>query len=91
MKNSMRILTAVLMFTGGNIGAAYGQGCCTPGTSALSGAERGVSSPRTLKVALSLPVQRIGPGLQWKYARRRRAAPDSHGSSGEYGSGVWIG
>lgn len=53
MKNLLQTLMVVFLIAGNSIESTYAQGCCTPGTSALTGAERGVSSPRTLKLALS--------------------------------------
>ncbi|MFQ5676878.1 MAG: hypothetical protein ACE5G1_13360 [bacterium] len=40
------------------------QGCCTPGTSALSGAERGLTSPHTFKVALSYQYNALDQAYQ---------------------------
>jgi hypothetical protein len=64
MKNATRILIVVLILVGGEAGSVSAQGCCTPGTSALTGAERGVSSPRILKVAVNYQYSQLNQAYE---------------------------
>jgi hypothetical protein len=64
MKNATRILVVVLTLVGCKTGSVSAQGCCTPGTSALTGAERGVSSLRILKVALNYQYNQLNQAYQ---------------------------
>lgn len=64
MKTEVPIIIVALVLALSGMQSANAQGCCTPGTSALSGAERGLTAPRTLKAALSYQYNSLDRAYQ---------------------------
>ncbi len=64
MKTEVPIIIVALVLALSGMQSANAQGCCTPGTSALSGAERGMTAPRTLKAALSYQYNSLDRAYQ---------------------------